>query len=531
MNAARIAIFAALVLILGVPFALRPASEASRNEADVPALVIITPHVQQIRHEFAVAFERWHQAKFGEAVRIDWRTPGGTSEILKQLESQYAAAIKAGRYELVNGPGGPEFVMEAGTLGFDLMFGGGSYDHGRLKTGVLVVLPAGKPGGADAKSREVRVPMSVPVGFSQAQLDEWFGQNKIGAQLLYDPQQYWIGVALSGFGIVYNRDTLVKLGLPEPRNFEDLADPRYAGWIALADPRQSGSIATSFDSILSNYGWERGWRALREMGANTRYFTNSSTKPPIDVSAGEAAAGLAIDFYGRGQSQSVMLPGQTPRTSRVGYVDPEGSVYVDADPISVLRGGPRPVLARRFVEFCMTEEGQALGVLHATSSAAGADNPVGENGRRLGPEEFELRRAPSRRVMYEKYGGYMVDPVNAFEIASDTTPKGWRSSIGVMMGAFSIDVADEQRAAWAALNRARGEAGFPVERLAEMERLFYSWPETAMPDGTRVAFTPETCKAVMAVWKQPGVMPAARIAYTEYFRESYARIVELAVGR
>jgi ABC-type glycerol-3-phosphate transport system substrate-binding protein len=226
-----------------------------------------------------------------------------------------------------------------------------------------------------------------------------------------------------------------------------------------------------------------------------------------------------------------MKPGQTPETARVGYVDPEGAVYIDADPVSILRGGPHPELAKRFVEFCLTEEGQALWQFHATGTPQGAENPAGEDGRKMGPEQYELRRAPVRRAMYEKYLPHFVDKADPFKLASETTPKGWRSSIGVMMGAFAIDIADEQRTAWAALNRARTDPGFPQERLAEMEGLFYAWPETVMPDGSRVPFTAETCKAVMAAWKQPGVMPGARIAYTEFFRRNYARIRELDQGR
>jgi hypothetical protein len=36
------------------------------------------------------------------------------------------------------------------------------------------------------------------------------------------------------------------------------------------------------------------------------------------------------------------------------------------------------------------------------------------------------------------------------------------------------------------------------ETLSEMERLFYAWPETRMPDGTSLSFTPENCKAIIA---------------------------------
>src|SRR3954468_15868312 len=295
MNLARALIAVAFLVVLGVPFALRPASEREASGKDAPALIVITPHVQQIRREFVGAFARWHLAKYGERVAVDWRTPGGTSEIVKQLEAQYTAAAKEGAFDLSD-PKNPRCA--AGTIGVDVAMGGGSFDHTRLKNGVTATLG----GGIGSESRPTRIPMSEPAGFSKEQLEAWYGENSIGGQRLYDPEQYWLGTALSSFGIVFNREVLGRLGLPEPRRFEDLAEFRYFGWVALADPRQSGSVATTFEAILNGYGWDRGWAILREMCANSRYYTNSSTKPPIDISAGEAAAGLAIDFYGRSQA-------------------------------------------------------------------------------------------------------------------------------------------------------------------------------------------------------------------------------------
>ncbi len=522
MTAPRLIIALAFAFILGIPFVLRPAQEKEAAGKDVQTLIIVTPHVQQIRREFGAGFDRWHFRKYGQHARVDWRGPLGTTEIIQLLESQYNAAIKSHRYELRGDPKKPEFVMPPGTIGIDMVFGGGTFDHGRIKTGIKTTIP-----GPDGKPLEVSCSMSAPAGFDPKDLEALFGPNKCGSQNLYDPDQHWIGVALSAFGIVFNRDVLASLNIPEPRTFADLTDPRLSGRVALADPRQSGSIATSFDSILSNQGWDRGWRILREMSANTRYFTYSSTKPPIDVAAGEAAEGLAIDFYGRGQAQSVMLPGQTPQTSRVGYVDPAGSVYIDADPCSILRGGPHPDLAKRFIEFCLSDEGQALWQFHAVSTPQGASNPIGEEGKPLGPEQYELRRAPARRAMYEKYMAYFVDQSDPFKLASDVAPKGWRSSIGVMMGAFAIDTADDQRAAWAVLNRARTDAAFPKDKLDQMERLFYAWPPT-MIDGKVVDFTPETCKAIMAYWKKPGVMSDAKIGYTNFFRGNYRQLIALS---
>mgnify|MGYP000591138021 CR=1 FL=1 len=517
MTAFRVSIFLAFAIIIGVPFALRPDAARDGNTAAGRTLVVITPHVPQIRTEFALAFDRWHRREHGEGVRIDYRVPGGTSEIVKQLESQYAAAAKAGFFDFAD-PANP--TAAAGTIPFDVMFGGGSYDHTRVRDGVKV----------QVAGTERRIPMSIPAGFAPDILEGWFGDNSVGAQQLYDPGQYWIGTALSGFGIVYNADLYARLRLPAPTSFEDLTRPELMGLVVLADPRQSGSVTTTLDSILSNHGWDEGWRIIREMCANSRSFTNSATKPPIDVSAGEAAAGLAIDFYGRGQSQAVLARGQDPATARVGYVDPRGTVYIDADPISILRAGPSPDLARRFIEFLMTDEAQALWQFPAASDPASASNPIGAGGERMGPLRSELRRMPVRRAMYADatYRRAMIDGADPFELASKVKPAGWRSGIGIMMGAFAIDIAREQRDAWRALWTARRDPRFPADVREEMETLFYAFPETTLADGRVLAFTPETFKDVRGVWRDPAAQARCEIEYTAFHRRNYRRVVELA---
>lgn len=503
----QVIIFLALVVILGVPFALRPASDVRRLEPGERPLVIITPHVPQIQAEFSKGFDRWHRRVHGKPAHLDWRQPGGTSDILKVLEAHYQAVAKGGGFSFAD-PVNPKAV--AGACAYDIMLGGGSYEHTKLKNGVKV------DGGHT-------VPISEPAGFSQATMDGWFGENKVGAQTLYDPQQFWIGTALSGFGIVYNKEVLKRLDVAEPKSFRDLADPKLAGWVTFADPRQSGSAGTSLDAILSREGWDNGWKLLREMCANARSFTNSSPKPPIDVSHGEAAMGLAIDFYGRGQSQAVAYAG--PDGDRVGYVDPKGETYIDADPASILRGGPNPELARRFVEFCLSDEGQALWQFRATTSAVGAANPKGEDGQPMGPVRHELRRMPVRRSFYSAYKPAMIDQVDPFDLASDAVPAGWRTAIPIMMGAFAIDNFRDLRDAWGVLNAAR--AAGDTARVAEMERLFYTFPETTMPDGARLAFTRENYKAISAAWKDASFKARSEIAYTTFFRDTYRKVAAM----
>ena len=91
----RIIVAISFALVLGLPFVFRP--ERAEIPAGARTLVIITPHHEQIRAEFERGFSEWHEAHFDEPVVIDWRQPGGTSEIRKQLRAQYAAALTTGR--------------------------------------------------------------------------------------------------------------------------------------------------------------------------------------------------------------------------------------------------------------------------------------------------------------------------------------------------------------------------------------------------------------------------------------------------
>jgi len=377
-----------------------------------------------------------------------------------------------------------------------------------------------------------------PAGFTKERLDAWFGQNKIGSQTLYDPEQYWIGTALSGFGLMYNKDVLARRGLPEPKTFADLCDPRYFNMLALADPRHSGSVTTTYESILNKEGWDGGWRILKEMCANTRYFANAGTRPPVDVSAGEAAAGLAIDFYGRGQAQFTVRPGEDPSSARVGYVDPAGAVYIDADPASILNGAPHAELARRFIEFCLTDEAQSLWQMPARDGARGAGNPIGEDGEPMGPRRHELRRMPVRRAMYEKYGRVFVDKANPFELASDLPNRGWRGALPAIMSAMGVDSVDDLKTAWRELDKCREAAKqgrISESVVAAMQADFAAWPMHRMKPGAQPAellLSEANFKAIYAdadKFKDSAHAKRTQIAYTEFFKAQYRKVA--AAGR
>lgn len=533
MNLPRILVILLFLALLGAPLLFRT-GEAARLGEGAP-LIIITPHNEQIRFEFGQAFERWHQREYGEPVRVVWSTPGGTSEIRRMLQAQYAAQLRDDQ-----------------PLGgnADLVFGGGEFEHAELKNGVTVIV--------NGETR--RAAITEPIAFTEEELHEFYsGRTHIGTSPFYDAEGYWFGTALSGFGLVYNRDMLASINVHEPRYWQDLCHPALLGWVALGNPGQSGSIRKSFDTVLQRRGWVEGWRILRRASANARYFSASASKIPIDVSQGDAAIGVSIDFYGRYQAQAIRDAGDP---DRVGYVDPPGESAIDADPVSMLRGAPNPELAQRFIRFTLSEAAQVLWQYPARPGSAGSpgdpgDDSLEEDREQFHPRRYALRRMPIRPSVYESplFDGF-VDRVNLFEQYDRPETalilnRDYWDFVPLLMSSLAMENHHRLIAAWRAIIT---HPAFPAgdnglvrseeiedSRLRRMIELFDELPAVPGPDGAMYSLgNVEHLGAIRrgwlrGEWKDAGLWPAEanprdvlRVRLTKHFRENYERIIRLA---
>lgn len=493
-----------LLLLLAAPFVLRPADEVVDESAR--RIVVVTPHNEQIRSEFGRAFEAWHEAKHGEPVRVEWSTPGGTSEIRKLLLSEYTAALEDGLP-----PGGNA----------DLLWGGGSYEFGMLARPIEVEV--------DGEPRSTTV--LSPLDFDDETLASIYGDGVIAGEPLFDERRRWFGTALSSFGIVFNRDTLELLEVTEPGTWQDLCVPAYAGWLTMVDPGMSGSVTTAFDAILQRRGWIDGWAILRRMAANAHTFAGSSTSGPLDAAAGEAAAAVCIDFYGRYEAQrtrdAAIRAGLESKDAvgRIGYVDPPGETVIDPDPIAMLTGAPDPELSRRFVEFVLSVDGQALWQF-----------PVNEEG--LGPRRFELRRLPIRRDLYRDHFDRFVDRVDPWTIATpvEVPIPAMRSFIAPMFRGLALDQPRLLREAWKAIAE---HPGYPTDRgplvtasmvddptLREMLERFDAMPIVVGPAGKEWNLNdPSLLAEVKAGWLRGGWSDAGLWSTEDDPTEMFRRLV------
>jgi iron(III) transport system substrate-binding protein len=168
---------------------------------------------------------------------------------------------------------------------------------------------------------------------------------------LKDPHGYWIGTALEPYGLVYHPRLLRRLGVPEPKDWEDLLHPKLKGQVAQSAPTRSSSSHATYEVILQSRGDQAGWEWLKRLGGHSGVFTARSRDVPSVVAKGEFAVGFAVPSY---MAFEEVLAGFD-----IKFVAPRNA-FVTSEPIAVLAGAKHPRAARAFVEFLLTDRGQRV---------------------------------------------------------------------------------------------------------------------------------------------------------------------------
>ena len=174
--------------------------------------------------------------------------------------------------------------------------------------------------------------------------------QKIGNYPVNDPEGYYRGQALAGYGLMWNTRYMKANNLPEPKEWGDLVKPVYFGHLAISSPSRSGTTHLTVETILQAEGWNKGWEQLLAICGNSAAITERSFGVPDGVSNGQFGIGLVIDFFGLAAKNSGMP---------VEFVYPSQTAIVPAN-IGLIDGAKSPEAGKRFIDFTLSEEGQLL---------------------------------------------------------------------------------------------------------------------------------------------------------------------------
>jgi thiamine transport system substrate-binding protein len=186
----------------------------------------------------------------------------------------------------------------------------------------------------------------------------------IPSELQSDPGHRLLPVDYGFISLNYDRAWFAAHSLEVPRALEDLVRPAYRGLLVVENPATSSPGLAFLLATIARFGetgaagWQAYWAGLRqndvmvvggwEDGYYNQFSAQGKGKRPIVVSY---ATSPAYELYN--------APAPRPTQPPTGNILPEGSSFRQVEYVGILKGAREPDLARRFVDFMLSETFQA----------------------------------------------------------------------------------------------------------------------------------------------------------------------------
>lgn len=176
----------------------------------------------------------------------------------------------------------------------------------------------------------------------------------------------WYGLTTC---IFWNTDRFAKelapKGLQPPATWDDLLDPRLADQIVLANPQTSAIGYVLLATQIFRSGEDKAWAYTRALDKNVKQYTPSAPLTVTLVEQGEASVGA---FW-----LADVLTAKLARKGPIAFTVPPDNV-VNVWAASIVKGGPNPEGARKYIDFLLTAYPQTInaeyGFRHPLNPAA-----------------------------------------------------------------------------------------------------------------------------------------------------------------
>jgi iron(III) transport system substrate-binding protein len=131
-----------------------------------------------------------------------------------------------------------------------------------------------------------------------------------------------------------------------PQSWTDLAKPEYKGKIVMANPAQSGSAYSQLVQILQLYNWD-----VMDKIIGTATFVTSSRLAYQNIAKGEAPVGLTSEFN---------IVASKAEGFPVEAVYPKDGTALINDASGIIKGGPNPANAKKFLDFVNSKKAHQM---------------------------------------------------------------------------------------------------------------------------------------------------------------------------
>ena len=172
-------------------------------------------------------------------------------------------------------------------------------------------------------------------------------------------------------GFSVNKEMLTKLGKPIPKTWDDLLNPTYKGLIAMANPSTSGTAFTVLATLVRLKGEEAAFSYMKKLHPQIAQYTKSGAAPGLLAGKGEIA--IAVLFL----HDSVLR--RIDGYPLIEVVPQDGTGY-EIGGLSLVKGAPNPVAAKKFMDWVLNPKVQALAAnVGAYQLPSNAKTPLNAN--------------------------------------------------------------------------------------------------------------------------------------------------------
>jgi len=156
----------------------------------------------------------------------------------------------------------------------------------------------------------------------------------------------YVAQGLSALAIVWNTQS----GTPRPKDWNDLTQPAFKDQVNMPDPAQSGTALELLSGLQAAQN-DTAWKLFSALKANGMAIAGPNAQAMNPVLQGAKAAVFgAVDYVALGSQAS---------GEAIEVIFPSSGTVIAARPMMILKSSQAAADAKRFIDFVLSNEGQA----------------------------------------------------------------------------------------------------------------------------------------------------------------------------
>lgn len=242
-----------------------------------------------------------------------------------------------------------EAYLSAACQNFEKLYGI-KVDYQRLSTGEVytkIEEEAGNPSG-DVWFGGTTDPYNEAT--AAGLLEPYEAQNAVNllSSTYRDADGNWYGIYKGILGFMVNREELTRLGLEEPKDWDDLLKPEYKGLIGMSNPSTAGTAKLVINTMVQMKGHDEAMEYFKELDKNIYQYTKSGSGPSKMVGPGECV--IAIGFLHDGITQ--ILAGY----DNIDLIIPASGTSYEIGATAIFKGAKHPNAAKLWIEYALSPD-------------------------------------------------------------------------------------------------------------------------------------------------------------------------------